>query len=50
MNIGTNNQIFIDGLLLDKRKNVEIIVQRPRKTDEQNIVSGVYSTIPEHLQ
>ena len=45
MNIGTNNQIFIDGLFLDKR-NVEIIVQRPHKTEEKNIVSGVYSRDP----
>ena len=46
MNIGTNNQIFIDGRFFDKRKNVEIMVQRPRKTNEKNIVSGVYSRIP----
>ena len=47
MDIGMQNQIFIDGRFLTEKDQVRIVVQRPVKTGEQNIVSGVYTIIPE---
>ena len=47
MDIGMRNQIFIDGRFLTEKDRVRIVVQRPVKAGEQNIVSGVYTIIPE---
>ena len=47
MDIGIQNQIFIDGRFLAEKDQVRIVVQRPLKTGEQNIISGVYTIIPE---
>ena len=43
--IGSRNQIFLDGRFLAERKNVRIVVQPPRKTGEQNIVAGVHKLV-----
>ncbi len=44
--IGTENQIFIDGRFMAEHKNANIVVQQPRKTGEENIVSGTYRYVP----
>ncbi len=46
LGIGTFNQIFIDGRFMAEKSKVKIVVQRPRKTGERNIVSGLYSIVP----
>ena len=43
--IGSSNQIFLDGRFLAERKNVRIVVQPPRKTGERNIVAGVHRLV-----
>ena len=43
--IGSRNQIFLDGRFLTERKNVRIVVQPPRKTGERNIVAGVHKLV-----
>ena len=45
LDIGTRNQVFIDGRFLAERENVDIVVQQPLKTGERNIVSGKYTHI-----
>ena len=44
--LGSRNQIFLDGRFLAEWKNVRIVVQPPRKTGEQNIVAGVHKLFP----
>jgi len=48
VDIADRNQIFIDGRYIEKGKSVRIVVQRPRKTGERNLVSGIYRAVPEH--
>lgn len=43
--IGSGNQIFLDGRFLAERENVRIVVQPPRKTGERNIVAGVHKMV-----
>lgn len=43
--IGSSNQIFLDGRFLAERENVRIVVQPPRKTGERNIVAGVHKMV-----
>ena len=49
LEIGTQNQIFIDGRFLAERKNVRIVVQQPRKTGEMMaFVSAEYLQVMEY--
>ena len=48
LEIGIQNQIFIDGRLLSQRENVEIVVQQPRKTGEMHPVTWVYLQVMEN--
>ena len=43
MNIGGNNQIFLDGRLLESKDKVRIEVQSPKKTGEKNLTIGPYT-------
>ena len=43
IDIGSRNQVFLDGRLMEETINVSINVQKPRKTGEKNIVSDLYT-------
>ena len=48
LEIGMQNQVFIDGRLLAERENVDIVVQQPRKTGEMHPVTWVYLQVMEN--
>lgn len=48
LEIGTQNQIFIDGRFLAEHDRVSIVVQRPRKTSEMQFVSAPYLQVMEN--
>ena len=48
LEIGTQNQIFIDGRFLAQQDHVRIVVQPPRKTGEMQFVTAPYLQVMEN--